>query len=361
MPKKPREEILRNILAATFSFAVSLTVAEWAYSQFEPPAQIMRSQNLHPFVDYNPDLGWENTRDAEGIFLVEKTPTKVRNNHEAMRNHEIGSKQGFRIAVQGDSVAWGYGVDNGDRFSDRLEEDLHAEVLNFAVVGYGPVQHYLQLPRVISYQPDLVVLSFTLYNDFADNLYNVNNEFYRPYASLDHGELKIEGQPAPDYRLYTDMKQPYMNQFALGRLLYATLRKHAKPVFNFLYGYSRYLPRREGMDFNPVWISTKPQSPLVKEVAAINKAILRAMRDKLAEKNIPLIILAATTNLDSSPGPLNLLREQCKDLGIPLVTMDAFEKGPKYTFADGIHWLPPGHHIAAEALEPVIRKYMPKP
>ena len=152
-PKRSRAEKIRNLLAGLFSASVTLAAAEWAYSQFESPYQVMNTQNLHRFVDYDPQLGWKNTRDAEGIFLIEKTPTLIHNNHEGMRYREFGEKKGFRVAVQGDSVAWGYGINVKDRFSERVENDLNIEMLNFSVVGYGPVQQLLQLDDILPYKP----------------------------------------------------------------------------------------------------------------------------------------------------------------------------------------------------------------
>jgi hypothetical protein len=75
----------------------------------------------------------------------------------------------FRIAVLGASITMGWGVADGEPFSDRLEHRLNAdaaaalrfrsfEVLNFAVAGYSPPQQLLQLRRALSFRPHAVLV-----------------------------------------------------------------------------------------------------------------------------------------------------------------------------------------------------------
>ena len=80
-----------------------------------------------------------------------------------------------RIAVLGDSIAFGWGVNQEQGFCDQLERALGAtpgsarryDVLNFAVTGYSTqdeVEQYVQ--RVEPLHPDLVVVAYCL-NDPA--------------------------------------------------------------------------------------------------------------------------------------------------------------------------------------------------
>jgi D-alanyl-lipoteichoic acid acyltransferase DltB (MBOAT superfamily) len=73
----------------------------------------------------------------------------------------------LRIAVLGDSYAMGMGVADDEVFEGLLEARLereqplagwpHYEVLNFAVGGYTVHDHLEILPRVLSFQPDVLV------------------------------------------------------------------------------------------------------------------------------------------------------------------------------------------------------------
>lgn len=77
-----------------------------------------------------------------------------------------------RIALAGDSIAAGWGVDDGEGFEPRLERALDArsraaggpavEVLNFAVPGHGPGQRWSHFSRTgWAFAPDLVVYEAT--------------------------------------------------------------------------------------------------------------------------------------------------------------------------------------------------------
>jgi len=76
----------------------------------------------------------------------------------------------YRIIILGNSVAFGYGVEQDETFPKRLEALLnrrwparHFEVLNFAVSGYNAYnQEALLADRGVAYHPDLVVTQFSV-------------------------------------------------------------------------------------------------------------------------------------------------------------------------------------------------------
>jgi lysophospholipase L1-like esterase len=80
---------------------------------------------------------------------------------------------GYRIAVLGDSVAFGYGLKDEQSFPRVLETMLNregehrVEIINFAVCGYG-LEAYAEVYRtkVRAFDPDLVLLGYVL-NDPA--------------------------------------------------------------------------------------------------------------------------------------------------------------------------------------------------
>jgi hypothetical protein len=78
-----------------------------------------------------------------------------------------------RIALVGDSIAAGWGVNDDETFETKLEEALDAtstesggpavEILNFAVPGHGPGQRWTHFSMVgWSFSPDLVLYEATL-------------------------------------------------------------------------------------------------------------------------------------------------------------------------------------------------------
>jgi lysophospholipase L1-like esterase len=117
---------------------------------------------------YDPDLGWVNKPGVKTRVVAARFAYNVEINSKGMRDreHEYEPENGvFRIALLGDSLAWGWGVENGECFADLLEERLSpgVEVINLAVPGYGTDQELWMLNREgWKYHPDLVVLCMIL-------------------------------------------------------------------------------------------------------------------------------------------------------------------------------------------------------
>lgn len=78
----------------------------------------------------------------------------------------------FRVAMIGDSIGAGWGVDDGKDFASLIEEEFDrrsreaggpkVEILNLSVPGYAPGQRWEHSSRVIwEYEPDLVLYEAT--------------------------------------------------------------------------------------------------------------------------------------------------------------------------------------------------------
>jgi lysophospholipase L1-like esterase len=101
----------------------------------------------------------------------QKRPGRVTTNRAGFRgrDHAVPKPSGtFRIVGIGDSLMFGWGVDDGEDFLAVLEERLarerpesHVEVLNTAVPGYNTVMEVATLEeKGLPYGPDLVVVGF---------------------------------------------------------------------------------------------------------------------------------------------------------------------------------------------------------
>ncbi len=82
------------------------------------------------------------------------------------------ASEGLRIAILGDSVVFGAGVEKSQRFTEQLESSgfgagRNLEVVNLGVNSYT-FTHYLTLAKLnfLNLKPDVVVVGFTL-NDIA--------------------------------------------------------------------------------------------------------------------------------------------------------------------------------------------------
>ena len=112
------------------------------------------------------------------------------------REHPYARTPGrVRLAVLGDSIVWGFGVSDGDSLVDHLERALPAaEVVNLGVAGYGTGQELMLLREEgLRYQPDLVVLVFTIANDVEDSYFPDSALAYPANLFfLDDGELQVD-------------------------------------------------------------------------------------------------------------------------------------------------------------------------
>jgi len=108
-----------------------------------------------------------------------------------------------RVVVLGDSFLEGWGVDESQRLSNRLEAATGIEHLNFAMAHFGPYQAYLAYRELARhFDHDAVIVSVVPASDFRDIDYAAALELgwyefrYRPYLvgeapsyqHLDHRE-----------------------------------------------------------------------------------------------------------------------------------------------------------------------------
>ncbi len=134
----------------------------------------------------NRDLVKRITRERKGDFLqFDLKPNhdevffgrRFTTNSRGMRDREYATEKPegtCRIALLGASIDMGWGVATPETYENLLEDWLNAEavrrgvarrfeVLNFAVVAYGPAQRYdVFLHKALAFEPDLVLFASTM-------------------------------------------------------------------------------------------------------------------------------------------------------------------------------------------------------
>jgi len=110
-----------------------------------------------------------------------------------------GRSAAARIVVLGDSFVWGFGVEEGETFSQVLARSTGAEVVNAGVSGYGPDQCLLSWKRhAARWTPDRVALFVTLANDLDDISSTQRYGYDKPAFRLEEdGTLRLTGVPVP--------------------------------------------------------------------------------------------------------------------------------------------------------------------
>lgn len=167
---------------------------------------VFRRRLLHLPLDernltyrYDSLLGWFPIENEKGYFRGGRS-IQVSNNSRGFRDIEpvVGTKPG--IIFLGDSFVWGYDVEQGERFTEKLRDDIPSwSIYNFGVSGYGTDQEYLLLKRQYEfYRPKIVFLVFCRDNDEDDNSNNLRyGLYYKPYFTVTATGLSLHGVPVP--------------------------------------------------------------------------------------------------------------------------------------------------------------------
>jgi lysophospholipase L1-like esterase len=331
----------------------------------EAAARMLRSSieptgNQYVFYQFDPLLGWVNQPNVTGIYRRAEFSYPLVTNRHGMRYRDVNlvrSEGVYRVAVLGDSFTWGIGVADKDRFTERVETIFQGrvEMLNFGVSGYGPIQYLIQLPRILEFHPDAVLIAFCLGNDFQDNVFYRRYGYYKPYSALTD-PIEIRGYPLQNAKLH-ESNLIYDN-LALARMAYETLRKFTTPLdLNIQQGPRTFDEDGRDIYFEP---SDEARRDAVARVAAVNAAILRDIKVALDLRGIKFAVVTAPTkceyghcfpDITKSPNlrAVNLLKRGADREGIHVIDSVGSITIDDFWSIDG-HWRPTGHSKMADAI-----------
>lgn len=180
---------------------------------------MMAAQWQRQCFAYHPVIGYWYVAGLNARIVHERGAYWVRTNSLGMRaNREYSIQkpaQRLRLAVFGDSVTAGDGVNNDERFSNVLESFCdRLEVLNFALPGSGTDQQllvYRTLAR--NYEVDGYLWTPWIENigrnkgRFRPATDRVTGEIHyvpKPYFENGPGGLVLKHQPVPRHRILAD-------------------------------------------------------------------------------------------------------------------------------------------------------------
>ena len=159
------------------------------------------------FQAYHPVYGFFHQPGVSGWVRTDEFTSFVKFNTQGLRGPEVAIPKPagtFRALVLGDSVVEGAQVAEDATMAGRLRTELatlaggrRVETVNAGVAGFGTGQQLLFLEREgLAYQPDLIVLVFTIANDPADNSLAVAQRWKlaaerRPFFLLHGGTLEL--------------------------------------------------------------------------------------------------------------------------------------------------------------------------
>jgi len=300
------------------------------------------------FWKYDPLLGWAHQPQQEGIFETPEFHTVVQINKNGLRDREHSYERQNeikRILVLGDSFAWGYGVEESERFSQLVEKSLDVEVINAGVSGYSTDQELLWYRNEgIKYETDLVILELAG-NDVGDNnQLLVSQIYYKPRFVIEEGQLVAIGYPVPE-------TSPQ------GKFIYSLSQRSSLAYF-LVQRYFDVLSLYSGTKGNPDQANSPGTGISAKgEPFKLTIALIDEMRNIAESRNAKFMIVATDRWWNSRSGEtyndfINILRTK-GFLVLDVEAMPGFDPELMLISNDG-HWNQAGHKFVADKIEALI-------
>jgi len=186
----PLLAILLSLLAAAVIGEAALRLARYSPANVNP---------LKAFHEFDPVLGWRGRRLYSARFKRPDFDVLIAQNAAGFRKQaNLAAKVSqapHRVFVFGDSFVWGWGVGQGEVFTDQMNLLLREYcVHNYGINGIGTVVEYLLFSTEVKglLRPgDAVILMFCN-NDFADNV-----DRNKIHAEAADGQIKVVNPAKP--------------------------------------------------------------------------------------------------------------------------------------------------------------------
>ena len=336
-----------GLLLAALAGELALRVVGYDRSYFNP---------LHSFHEPDPLIGHRGRPGFEGRFRRPEFDILVAHDEHGFRRHDhaAGDAPGnATVFVFGDSFTWGWGVDQGQVFTDQMNLRLPGHtVLNFGLNSSGTAQQFLLFQKygLDRLAPgDHVVVLFSN-NDFSDNAGGLLD------IRVEEGRVSCLGPRA---------------QFGLG------LKDTLKDI-SYLFNFAAYaLDRWKGTRQRQRALDTARAEPLdaASREIVITRHYLKAFADACAKKQASLWVayVPGQAEMGESPpeGGTKLAAEQAlraaffgctKPLGLetidllpPMVEARETRALGRLTFLHDEHWNEQGHACVADILARTLK------
>lgn len=114
------------------------------------------------------------------------------------------------IYMAGDSLTWSFAPFE-DTWGRRIEKLLGTRTVKCGVVGYGTKQELMKAKRIIGSfsSPSLIIVGYTAYNDFSDDVNSPQNTSYNGYLVKDLAKNGVSEEHAQEkYANFTKYCSP---------------------------------------------------------------------------------------------------------------------------------------------------------
>lgn len=347
--RKNDHGLLANLTLLIISTVFALLFCEAAFRLLGWSPMYVSSERDR-FWKYDSLLGWAHQPGQENLFKTKQFQTNVHINQKGLRDREHSyerTNNTRRILVIGDSFAWGYGVEEDQRFSSLLETTLGVEVINAGVSGYSTDQELIWFRKEgIKYDVDLVILVFSG-NDVGDNHRQlVNTIYYKPQFVLEEDQQPIlTGYPVP-------------KTSTQGKLIYSISQRSAlayfliQRYFNLLSIYGNF-KGNSGVANSQMTVANSSR-----ESFDLTIALLGEMRKITGSKEAKFMIVATDRWWNSPPGvTYNDFIDKLKDEGFLVLDVESIPGFDPETMniPDDGHWNQEGHEFVGIKIKDFIQ------
>ncbi len=326
-----------------------------------------QAEGFLSYLVYDDLVGWTvgpNRRRTTGRhwpFPYWSSSEGIRAPREGVSFAQLGGRT--RIALVGDSFAFGEEVMYEDTWGDHLEKALGAEVqvLNFGVPAYGVDQAYLRYEKdARKWNPKIVIFGFISHDLFRTmNVYAFlafpgwDIPFSKPRFILRDGTLtKMNVPPLTPEAIFS--------RKTISELPFLEYERSYRPThWQERFFHVSYLARLFVSRF-PRWSAVSPDVS-DEEMVSVNAAILKAfVRSAGQAGTIPLVVYFPTKReLETPSSPLPTGKQALQQAGIAYTdpTPCLLEVSPADRFVpSGRHYSPQGNAAVANCLRKVVNE-----
>jgi lysophospholipase L1-like esterase len=333
-----RHKFLALGMMATLVFIATVLLAEVTV-RIAFPSMRPATEERARFWVYDSQLGWAHRPNQTGQFNHEDFSVTVTHSSQALRDDEypVARNEKQRMVVLGDSYAWGFGVEQDERFSEIIEDrNPDWEIINAGVSGYGTDQELIYLEETgINFKPDVVLLLF-YENDYGNN---VNKEQYwhnKPYYLVVDESLQLNNVPVPNAQAKQLIDRFLLGRTCLGRKLYTSSYRIQSMLGTLPTTEQRLAQFATGQD----------EFDLTGRLLLEINRICQANSSKFVLVSIPM-----------NQKKRSYLETLANSKSIPYLALDKVFAATKksVTFPHDSHWNPAGHALAADAMEAYLK------
>ncbi len=335
--KRSRRSMAWRFVLLAVSICLALAVSEGFLRLTGYCCQYVNARNS--FHVYDATVGYGGKPDFEGRFRTVDFDVRVAHNGDGFRRQEhrhAAAGHGQRIYVFGDSFTWGWGVEQGEVYTDQMSRSLKEyEVQNFGLDGSGTIQQHALFERHVKQQlrPGEMVLLGFFSNDFSDNIRGCLR------GSMRDGKIVVTGPGPPHSKLKSWLKDHF---YVFNLVAYQV--DHLQAVRHQWHG-ARRAAELQKLDGGP----KDRDIPLDSREAVVTSHFLEQFRDDCHERGATFVIAAIAEDpvlLDIA----NRLEIEVIELVPHFQAAVADGRLRQHTFQHDLHWTAESHAIAGKVL-----------